>query len=108
MSFLNAKTDALVVNNNAGASVMATSTATSTATSSASTTVVINIPMKQPDVFSWKDLIIKNKDTRALVDEAGQARMAYTFLDKNTILITNNLSAIGDITSIYVSRSVVR
>ncbi len=60
------------------------------------------------ETFSWKDLIVKNKDTRGLVDDKGESKIAYTFLDKNTILITNNLSAIGDISSAYVSRSVAR
>ncbi|MEK7200666.1 MAG: hypothetical protein AAB672_00850 [Patescibacteria group bacterium] len=65
------------------------------------------IPMKS-EVFIWKDIIIKNKDTRGLVNEKNQAQIAYTFLDKNTILIVNNLWAIGDISSAYASRSVVR
>ncbi len=59
-------------------------------------------------VFEWKDLIIKNKDTRALANPKNQAKMAYTFLDKNTILITNNLWTIGEMSSIYTSRPVAR
>jgi hypothetical protein len=53
-------------------------------------------------------MIIKNKDTRGFVNEKGKSKIAYTFLDKNTILITNNISVIGDISSIYASRSVAR
>lgn len=60
------------------------------------------------EVFSWKDIIIKNKDTRGLANDKNIAKIAYTFLDKNTILITNNISVIGDISSAYASRSVVR
>jgi len=60
------------------------------------------------EVFVWKDLIIKNKDTRGLVNEKNKSKIAYTFLDKNTILITDNLSAIGEISSIYASRPVAR
>ncbi|OHA86981.1 MAG: hypothetical protein A3A96_03530 [Candidatus Zambryskibacteria bacterium RIFCSPLOWO2_01_FULL_39_39] len=59
-------------------------------------------------IFTWKDVIIKNKDTRALVDEGGRSIIAYTFLDKNTILITDNTLVIGDITSAYNTRSVAR
>ena len=70
-------------------------------------TASTTIPMK-PEVFSWKDVIVKNKDTRALLNEKGKSKIAYTFLDKNTILITNNISVIGDISSIYASRSVAR
>lgn len=58
--------------------------------------------------FVWKDIIVKNKDTRGLLNQNNQAEIAYTFLDKNTILITNSLSAIGEISSLYASRSVVR
>ncbi len=64
-------------------------------------------PVKQ-ETYTWKDIIVKNKDTRGLVNSKNQSRIAYTFLDKNTILITNNVSIIGDFASIYASRSVVR
>lgn len=56
----------------------------------------------------WKDTIVKNKDTRALMDEGYSAQLAYTFLDKNTILITNNIYSIGDISSAYASRDFTR
>lgn len=59
-------------------------------------------------VFVWKDLIVKNKDTRALANERNESKIAYTFLDKNTILIMGDASLIGDISSIYASRSVAR
>jgi hypothetical protein len=73
----------------------------------ASTTATTTIPIKQ-ESFIWKDIIIKNKDTRGLVNEKDKSKIAYTFLDKNTILITGNLSAIGEISSVYASRSVAR
>ncbi len=60
------------------------------------------------NTFVWRDLIVKNKDTRAYADPGNNARAAYTFLDKNTILITNSISAIGEISSLYASRSVSR
>jgi hypothetical protein len=106
LSFLNAETDNFIV------ASAATTTATTTANAAtnggqASTTLIVEIPMK-PESFSWKDVIIKNKDTRALMNEKGESRIAYTFLDKNTILITDNISVIGDISSAYASRSVAR
>src|SRR3989344_2729801 len=70
-------------------------------------TISVKIPMKL-DSFIWKDMIVKNKDTRALINQKNQAKIAYTFLDKNTILITSSLSSIGDIYTIYASRSIVR
>jgi hypothetical protein len=125
LSFLNVGTNSFITANttpNIPADTVATSTASSTSTgtntvakkpltttasSSASTTLNVKIPMK-PDNFSWKDMIVKNKDTRALVNQKDQAKIAYTFLDKNTILITSSLSSIGDIYTIYASRSIVR
>ncbi|MBN2094197.1 MAG: hypothetical protein JW740_02425 [Candidatus Zambryskibacteria bacterium] len=61
-----------------------------------------------PEVFAWKDVIIKNKDTRGLVNGRGETKLVYTFLDKNTILITNNIHIIGNLTDTYASRAVVR
>lgn len=58
--------------------------------------------------FAWKDLIIKNKDARAFIDEKGNAQIVYTFLDRNTILITNNLLLVDDLGDLYHSRAVVR
>ena len=114
LSFFNTEAEAGSVINTVSniAVVSTTSTASTTAnaiaSSTATTTIVsVKIPMK-PETFSWKDVIIKNKDTRALVNQRNQAKIAYTFLDKNTILITNSLSAIGDISSAYASRSVAR
>lgn len=72
-------------------------------TATASTT----IPMKS-EVFNWKDIIIKNKDARALANEKGKSQVVYTFLDKNTILITSDLEALGEISSAYASRSFTR
>src|SRR3989338_1208948 len=108
LSFMNARTDSFVVANTTAN--IPTSTATSTATTSsstASTALSVKIPMKL-DSFIWKDMIVKNKDTRALINQKNQAKIAYTFLDKNTILITSSLSSIGDIYTIYASRSIVR
>jgi hypothetical protein len=58
--------------------------------------------------YIWKDLIVKNKDVRGLVNQNDQTKIVYTFLDKSTILITDNVSAISEISSIYASRAVVR
>lgn len=58
--------------------------------------------------FAWKDLIIKNKDARAFIDERGNAQIVYTFLDRNTILITNNILLVDDVGNLYNSQAVVR
>jgi hypothetical protein len=94
-------------------SFLDTGTNTAIVSSSVASTTVsaivasISRPINQ-ETFSWRDIIVKNKDTRGLVNGKDQSKIAYTFLDKNTILITNNLSAIAEISSIYATRSVAR
>jgi hypothetical protein len=56
----------------------------------------------------WKDLIIKNKDVRTITDINNKPLLLYTFLDKNTILITSNVSAIEEISNAFSSRSFAR
>lgn len=60
------------------------------------------------DVYQWKDIIVKNKDTRGYANRKNEAKIAYTFLDKNTILIATNISTIGSISTSFASRSIVR
>jgi len=98
-------TAASTTNNN-----LATTTKGQVSTTTTATTPEVVSPVVSIDrgVFNWKDLIIKNKDTRGLVNQKNQAKIAYTFLDKNTILITSSLSAIGDMSATYASRSVAR
>jgi len=93
--------------NNTNIITSTTTNALATTTSTTTKTLLPPAPLVK-DVFNWKDIIIKNKDTRALVNQKNQAKIAYTFLDKNIILITNNLSAIGDMSTAYASRSVAR
>ena len=80
-------------------------TASSTATTTPAETFIPPLVQKN---YSWKDVIIKNKDTRALIDQQGKSKIAYTFLDKNTILIINDTTAIGEMSSAYASRSFTR
>ena len=110
LSFLNTEGNALTVTDiipTTATTSAAIVTASTTKSNISSTTASVKIPMK-PDIFTWKDIIVKNKDTRGLVNDKDQSKIAYTFLDKNTILITNNLSAIAEIASIYASRAVAR
>ena len=79
-----------------------------TSTTTASSTNSVQVMLIKPDIFNWKDIIVKNKDTRGLINNKNQSKIAYTFLDKNTILITNNISVVAEIVSIYAARSVAR
>lgn len=56
----------------------------------------------------WKDLIIKNKDVRAVTLSNNKPILLYTFLDKNTILITGDVSAIEEMSNAFSSRSFAR
>ncbi len=42
------------------------------------------------NTFLFKDVIIKNKDARAIFDDVGQIVFLYSFLDKETLLLTTN------------------
>lgn len=89
-------------------STATTSSATSTTATSSKSATVKTQTKPVVETYAWKDLIIKNKDTRAFVNEKGKSKMAYTFLDKNTILIVSDTSIIGDLSAAYVSRSFAR
>ena len=58
--------------------------------------------------LSWRDVIVKNKDTRVLFSNKEEVFLVYTFLDKNTILIGPNLNVIVSVSSVYAARSVAR
>lgn len=82
---------------------------TSVSTSTATTTVSFEVtPPLIQHIWQWRDLIIKNKDTRALADQYGTSKLAYTFLDKNTILIISDAYAVGEISTAYASRAFTR
>lgn len=77
--------------------VTASSTASSTvaatttvATSTASTTPVIVPPTPEP---VWKDIIVKNKDVRALVAHDGEILLLYAFPKDGLLVITQTREA---------------
>lgn len=47
--------------------------------------------------FIFKDIIINNKDTRAVLNDAGEIIFIYAFVDKSTIVITTNKIALQEI-----------
>ncbi|MFH0845965.1 MAG: hypothetical protein V1851_01020 [Patescibacteria group bacterium] len=47
--------------------------------------------------FSFKDVIINNKDTRSVLDGGGKIIFTYAFADKNTIVITTSKEALQEI-----------
>lgn len=45
----------------------------------------------------WSDIIVKNKDTRVLYDEYGKSLLFYTFVNKNSFVITTDIDALKEI-----------
>jgi hypothetical protein len=69
---------------------------------------MIVLPTSATSTLVWKDIIVKNKDARVLVDASGQSVISYAFLDKNTILITREYRIIPDINDLHVSNTISR
>jgi hypothetical protein len=49
----------------------------------------------------WKDAFIKNVDVRLLEDQVKDTYIVYSFLDKNTLIITANKDAFIEIVNRY-------
>jgi hypothetical protein len=82
--------------------IISTSTATSTATST--------VPVAQPPRIVQKvfvDKVIENRDTRSILNEAGDVLLLWTFLDRNTILITTNEYTLREIINRTQNASIV-
>lgn len=58
--------------------------------------------------YGFKDLIVKNKDTRALTSDDGVTMLLYTFLDQNTILITKSDTALSALVNSFTVGNVIR
>lgn len=69
---------------------------------------MIALPTSATSTLIWKDVIVKNKDARVLVDASGKSVISYAFLDKNTILITREYRIIPDINDLHVSNTISR
>ncbi len=79
--------------------------ATSTASATSTSLMQASSPQAQ---YLFKDLIVRNKDTRAALSSIGRVRLLYTFLDKETILITESENAIKGLLDAYVAGNTVR
>jgi hypothetical protein len=61
-------------------------------------------PISDP---SFRDYIVSNKDTRAVL-EGNNVKLLYTFLDKDTILITESAGTLRGLVDAYSTRNLVR
>lgn len=57
--------------------------------------------------YTFRDYIVSNKDTRAVL-EGNKVKLLYTFLDKNTILITESASSLRGLVDAYSTGNLVR
>lgn len=53
--------------------------------------------IRTEDTQGFKDIVIQNKDTRALLDRSREPVLIYSFLDRTTILITPDRRTFGDV-----------
>ncbi len=67
-----------------------------------------NLNKEDREKLTWVDEIVKNKDIRVLMDSDSNNILAYSFLDKNNIVITQDMNVVVDILSAYTNRNFTR
>lgn len=81
-------------------------TGTSTATTSLTTVISTSTASLRPEITTddlltvkniFTDLIIRNKDVRALRNTKNEILLLYTFIDKETIIITRNETTLREV-----------
>ena len=70
--------------------------------------LVSNIKEVGSETFVWQDEIIKNKDIRVFLNKKEESKISYSFLDKNTIIITGDMYVVGEIASLFASSNFTR
>lgn len=85
-------TASTTVENNATTTASTTVATTTIATSTASTTPAVLIPLPTP-APTWKDVIVKNKDIRALVTRDGEIVLLYAFPKEGLMVIAQTKEA---------------
>jgi hypothetical protein len=65
----------------------------------ATTTVEVAIPNPEPKFnrSEFTDIVLSNRDVRAIVDDIGSIIMMYSFIDDETILFTKNINVFQQI-----------
>ncbi|MFW5872073.1 MAG: hypothetical protein ACOCUT_03110, partial [bacterium] len=86
----------------------ATSTSTSTATSTATSTN--ETPEREPgfNPRDFKDLLIMNRDVRAIIDDEENIILMYSFIDSENILITKDRETFREIIDRISSQRLLR
>lgn len=58
--------------------------------------------------YTFKDLIVKNKDTRSFSSPYGAPALIYTFINQNTILITQSEDSLTALINAFIAGNTVR
>ena len=77
---------------------------TGTSTSSSTPPLGLKIEINT----SFEDITIKNKDARILKNNRNDTVLLYSFLDKNTLLITSSESVFQDLANRLISKAFLR
>lgn len=48
-------------------------------------------------VYEFKDIVVRNRDARALMDEAGNIKIIYSFPNRETLVVTNNKGTLVEV-----------
>lgn len=86
-------------------------TGTNSATSTASTTPAIKlIPNPEPkfDPKKFTDLVILNRDARAVLDESGSTILIYSFISDDTLVFTKDLNVLKKIINKISTQNLIR
>lgn len=83
---------------------------TTNATTSTSTPLMQKIENPAPnfDPKSFEDLVLLNRDIRAIVDEAGEVILLYSFVDNENIVFTKDVEVFKELVQRITSKKLVR
>jgi hypothetical protein len=57
---------------------------------------------------AFKDITVKNKDARAILDQNGKSILLYSFFDNNMLIITDNESSLNTLVGLLNSAKLAR
>lgn len=86
-------------------STIATATSTKTETSTSTAPVINN---KKYNEREFKDLILANRDTRAIIDKDGKLLFFYTFINRDYLVLATNIDTLNTIITRMSSAKLIR
>jgi hypothetical protein len=94
---------------NSSSSTVATTTAVATTTpQNPPSPITTTDTLRHLTTAQWRDLIYKNKDVRVLRNQAGEIIMLYSFIDTQTVVITDTLDTFSEVLRRYEKTSYKR